>query len=238
MPDIEITCSKCGNVVTVSEFADADGMVCHLCGEPLHKPQLMSLEPRPLTRRLKINWNQPLNTPADETSAPVETNPAPAGAVREEGARPRKIRMSRPVGSWLLFLLLGGFMYYWRYQVGLSDSQIEQVRFFGPIIVLAFQVLISVRAFADSVFQGILCLIVPFYSLYYLLMVCDSYLLRAVVVAVLIGIGQDSAQVIGEQSKKTYAAVMGWIRSGGDSEVDKIVKQPKKPGSKTPVKPK
>ena len=57
--------------------------------------------------------------------------------------------------------------------------------------IAAFGVLyvtIILRAFKDTIFQGLLCLI-PLYPFYYIILVCDDFYLRAVVAGTMVGVG-------------------------------------------------
>jgi hypothetical protein len=76
-------------------------------------------------------------------------------------------------------------------------------------------VLIILKAFEDQVFQGILCLLVPLYSLYYAFGVMDSLYVRALIAAVLIGIGQDAAEVSQLKAFDAIEFVRRWIAKGG-----------------------
>jgi 4-aminobutyrate aminotransferase-like enzyme len=52
MADIDIECQKCGNVVTVSEFADPSAIVCRQCGAKLQKQSASLSKQRPTVKVL------------------------------------------------------------------------------------------------------------------------------------------------------------------------------------------
>ena len=102
-----------------------------------------------------------------------------------------------------------------RYTEVFSSELIPRILAFGPYAVIAFHILITLKAFKDSIFHGILCLLVPLYSFYYLFLVSDDFYLRAVTGGILVGVAQDSAVYFNEIAQRVIADVSGWIASGG-----------------------
>ena len=104
-------------------------------------------------------------------------------------------KKTNAVFSWLLFAALGGLAAYLRYGGGLTPNEIAAVKNAAPYIVLGVHICILLLAYEDSMTQMLLCLLVPGYSLVYILLFCDRHMYRAVLVAVLIGTGQDAMMV-------------------------------------------
>ena len=123
--------------------------------------------------------------------------------------------MRSNIGAWIVFVVLGGAMWYLRYQPFLKPDQLEMMKTYGPFAVIGLHVVITLTAFQDSVFQGILCMLVPFYSLYYVFLVTDAFYLRAVGAALLIGVGVDSALFFQGLANEWIARASDWIASGG-----------------------
>lgn len=131
--------------------------------------------------------------------------------------------------GWALFLLLGCAMAYLRYGYLLWPTQPEMLnqnvpalvlgfqtlRQWGPWIVLGCHVLITLGAFREAVFQGILCVLIPFYSFYFLFVVWDHFVFRAIAGALLVAVGQDSAAFFQEHAVTIMDTVTKWIGSGG-----------------------
>jgi len=212
MPDIEIKCPKCSQVTTVSEFVDPDSLICHSCGEKLQKPETVSAKSKPVLRRLRI--------PEPTITGEEETDQAPKEwrfytHTRKEKKPERRFRLTHHTASWAIFVVLAGIMGFMRYGGGISADHIELIKQFGPVVVIAIHILIILKAFKDSVFQGILCLLIPLYSLYYLFLVSDDFYLRAIIGGVLIGIGQDSFGVLNDNIIAGFRAMDAWIQSGG-----------------------
>ncbi|MDA0577428.1 MAG: hypothetical protein O3B24_04950 [Verrucomicrobia bacterium] len=117
--------------------------------------------------------------------------------------------------SWIIFLLLGGLMWHLRYNNGLSQANIDLLIKLGPYAVLVLHITLILMAFQDSVYQGILCLLVPAYSFYWLFLVSDAFLLRAIVAGLLVGIGQDSIAFYNNWFNAIVEVGKNWIASGG-----------------------
>jgi hypothetical protein len=124
--------------------------------------------------------------------------------------------------AWVLFLVLGATMWFLRYYAGAPAQYAMMLKDYGPYIVIVLHVVIVLTAFQDTVFQGILCLLIPFYSFYYLFLVSDSFYLRAVGAGLLVGVGVDSASFFQAHVGKWVDAVSGWIASGGGSSRDAL----------------
>ncbi|OGV61377.1 MAG: hypothetical protein A2283_00810 [Lentisphaerae bacterium RIFOXYA12_FULL_48_11] len=212
MADIELKCPKCAKIVTVSEFADLDGMTCNACGEQLKKPESTAKKEKQKPS-LKLADLQP----EAETSGSIEPTKWQISQDAAKKKRPKpKFEMTHLLWSSIIFLVLGGIMGYLRYAPdGFLATNKDLVRTYGPIILLTMHIIIVLGAFKDSVFQGVLCLLIPLYSMYYLFNVSDNFYLRAVTAVFLIGLGQDSAIVFSEWSQVAFNYVNDFISSGG-----------------------
>jgi hypothetical protein len=131
---------------------------------------------------------------------------------RKEAAN---VATARHLGSWLLFFAIGGVMAGMRYGGWLSEARMDTLRMLSPILLLILYVITLLAVFSDSVFAGIMSVLLPPYSLYHLLVVSDRFLLRAVVLGSLIGIGQYSADFITYHWMNIVSAVHAYIASGG-----------------------
>lgn len=123
--------------------------------------------------------------------------------------------MKPSTASWFVFIILAGIMGYLRYGGCLRSAHLSLFGEWGPFVIVAIHVVLVLRAFKDSVFQGILCILIPLYSFYYLFIVSDEFYLRAVVAGILVGVGQDSAPVFQQIFSDTTMHVQRWIASGG-----------------------
>lgn len=123
--------------------------------------------------------------------------------------------MKRSWVSWLVFVVFGGIMGFLRYGKVLPGAYLSMLKTYGPWVVLGVYVCLVLFAFKDTVYQGILCVLVPLYAFYYLFMLSDAFLVRALVAGLLVGVGQDSAIFYQDHLTQIVDAVRRWIASGG-----------------------
>jgi hypothetical protein len=229
MADIDITCVHCSKVVTVSEFVDRDSLSCPFCrkkatqtgredgSDDAAQPKVEP--PAAGQSRLKIRKTQGA-IQAPETDRPAHPDEQPDAWRFNEMTQPMDVAKERVpirhhIFSWLLFLVVGGAMWVVRYSGRVPSQYVADMNVFGPYIVLGFYILIILKAFKDTVFQGILCVVIPLYPFFYLFVICDDFYLRAVFGALLIGIGQDSAIFFQGHVNTVIETVHAWIASGG-----------------------
>lgn len=219
MADIEIRCPVCDKVVTVSEFADADSLFCHSCGEKLTKPAFV-----PSQERTKRTVNKPVMkaweglpgmTGKEEQAEEGTSNEWRFHRhTRKREKKKSKVHVGPAVISWFLFALFAAISFTVRYKNVLSEENLKLLIKYGPVIVLAFHILIVLKAFKDSVYVGTLSLLIPGYSLYYLFLVCDDFYLRGVVGGILVGLGQDAFIVSKDIALYVYKVVADFIGGG------------------------
>jgi hypothetical protein len=118
--------------------------------------------------------------------------------------------------SWILFVIIGSAAGVMRYCGVVSPQYVALFPEYGPFLFLAMHVIIILKAFADSVYQGILCLLIPFYSFYYLFLVSDAFYLRAIFGGLLVGIGWDSCQFYQKLLTTWINRTEAWILKGGE----------------------
>jgi hypothetical protein len=85
---------------------------------------------------------------------------------------------------------------------------------YGWTAVLAFHVVILIKAFQDSVFQGMLCLLVPGYSLVYLFTVSDDFYMRGVLAGLLVPVAWDTLVKLQIVLAWLYKFINEWIQGG------------------------
>ena len=213
MADIDIECPNCGTVTTISEIADASDLKCRTCGQKLQKPPEQSIKG---TDEGRLRFKDPQQVAA-QAEASVETPSVwrfheHVSAIRQSR---KKARFGYHLGSWALFVVVGAIMGLVRYTTLFPAAYRGVLHDYGPYVVIAMHLLIVVQAFKDNMLQGTLCLLVPFYSFYYLLVLSDDFYLRALVMGLLVGIGQDSALFFQRHLNRAIQFVSDWIASGG-----------------------
>ena len=181
-------------------------------------------EPSTLAPKLK------LITPPPPSPAPAPTSPAkfdkkknrneannnvqrymPQGIKRRKRARKISI-FEIKVLPWLVFFLLLLVFGWMRYIPGALAPDIHKMFIQGGVgSLLLLHVSVIFLAFEDDVFSGILCFIIPGYSIYYLFTQADQTLLRGLGAALMIVFGLDFAHAAGIFWNDVYYEVSRWI---------------------------
>lgn len=214
MADIDVRCSQCDANIRVSEFADVSKMSCLHCGGTLVKPQgLISHNSKPTVRLAAHKYEAP-EKKATETHWTFNETINRSKQLKEETEK-KKVHVSHHFLSWLLFIILGGAMYAVRYMYMLPPAQFVLLQQYSMHILLAIYVMITIRAYSDTIYQGILCTIIPCYPFYYIFGVSNNFYLRALVGAALIAIGQDGGQDLASLAKEWAKDVDHFFATGG-----------------------
>ncbi len=228
MADISYQCPQCGRERKLSQYADPRGVVCPKCNVPFEAAHAGesggstpavggALPERPALRMKQRQADAPAEAAADQPEATAP--PLPHPDIETPVGRPEVHEKKKKVSeAWLagaLFLLLGGLMYGLRYQGWLPPDAARNLRDYGWLAVLAGHAIIVAKAMTDNMLQGILSLLIPGYSLYYLFVVADHFYLRAVFAGLLIGIGQDAMVELNFRAQQLIAVVHAFIEAGG-----------------------
>jgi len=151
--------------------------------------------------------------PDDVTKADDEVDdeqPVQRAYVKEE-RRPA----SHTWLAWLLFAVIGGVLWGCRYGGWLPPELLGWMSAYGWIVVVAFHILIVLKAMTDNMLQGVLALLVPGYTLYYIFVVSDDFFLRAVFAGLLVGMGLDAAEELNMRAQRIMSTAHRFIEEGG-----------------------
>lgn len=118
--------------------------------------------------------------------------------------------------SLVLFLTLGTIAYFVRYGDVVSSTHVSTLKDWGPWIVMIIGVITILLAHEDSVYQMLLCILLPGYFLYYILFVSQRLYLRAIIAAVLVATAQDAFMQYSEWLNAFVERGHEWIESGGE----------------------
>lgn len=224
MADINIACPKCHNVITVSEFVDADFLTCMKCKAQVSVPgkvpeTVVSDQPK-LRLTLKKEPAPPPPSPAPEKGRKRAKADA-ARDVRNYMPKGGKARRARRVSTfevavlpWLVFVVLAVLLTWFRFAPPDLLNQYVAPDLFvtcGIWALLFLHLSVVCLGFSDDAFQGLLCLIIPGYTLYYLFVQSDQMHLRAVVAALLLAFGWDAMIASKNLWNEIYINVSSWI---------------------------
>jgi len=211
MADILVTCEQCGAETAVSEYVDPALATCRACGEKLNVPYAEMNAPRPPPQHQQEKPQTGPNPLERSTVAAANVAKARRSRVRK---RKRVISWSPSVFTiWIIFVvgtLLLCLLRYWLFQ----ESDRKVLIHGGLVCMFVLHMTVVVDAFAEDILTGVLCLIVPGYSLFYLFTMCDSYILRLGVGVLMIPFGMDAVKLCYE----SVDAFIKWMgKAGADS---------------------
>lgn len=228
MADITVTCTRCDGTLKVSEYADIDILKCRLCGAPMKKPGghgagEEATEKTPAVRLATPKAPPKAETLTDAERAAMDNHRKVRSFFPRLLSRPPKVSRRRSQGKptsviryWALFIAVLLISAAIRWGNVISSPSTFDGMIDAALIFFGFLHLVMVtEAFRDDIFQGILCVFIPFYSLYYLVRLTDSLWLRAIGVGLLIPFGYDLMDFLTEVSIHTYTFISEWIAGGG-----------------------
>lgn len=234
MSDITIVCHSCGNRITVSEFVSAVSLTCMKCKTAVPIPAAKPAGRE--TERPRLNVKAAEDIPPPPPATPPRRKPffgarskpertatslpetfgtvqASMPAIRRRVRQRRYSAFTHKVGPWITFILAAAVLSYLRYWPGaLPAERLTLLVHGGVCALLLLHVTIIVFAFGEDPFQGVLCALIPGYTLYYLIAQSDQYLIRAIVLALMIAFGFDTALAIRTGWREFYHAANSWLR--------------------------
>jgi len=150
---------------------------CRKCGEKLDIPTAMVTGPRP---------PPPKKEPARREISQLEL--ATMTASKAVATRQKRVRKKHRIIAWspssvtilIMFFVITGILCLLRYVI-LGNADLDIFVKAGLFMMLVGYLTVVVDGFGDSIMNGLLCLVVPFYFLYYLYSECDSWALRLLV---------------------------------------------------------
>jgi hypothetical protein len=242
--DIEITCTSCSKSFSVSEYAKTAGMKCPHCAAsladeaPPTPPPSADKETPSLRLAGKAEMDSIFEEPVHPDDDPKrkgkkrkgKRTPLSVFRMNEDGmldmnerherkktaADKRQSVMKSTLFSWLLFIVLGALLFFMRYGLdGTPHARFEGLLPHSWMAIALLHVLITISAATNDIMQGILCALIPGYSLLYIFWQSDDFYLRAATAAILIGFGQAGGLQIYAWGATQVDAISAWIASGG-----------------------
>lgn len=222
MADVIAKCSVCGHEVAVSEFVDRDLLKCGACGGQLvvpHGPTSATTREAPTV----IRRREEMLRKAQEEKAQRQEKPQVKRAKRKARAKQKRqstivklggLKLNETALSWIMFIVLVIPLCYFSYFDVLEKNLLDQYRMWGMIIMFVFYAVVVVEAMKEDMFEGLLCLFVPGYGLYYLYVKSDSFYLRAIVAALGFAFCVEAYVVVGGWMYRTYVDLYEQIKAG------------------------
>ena len=146
--------------------------------------------------------------------AQVKSRTARDRMARER--RRQKLTTLTLIGSWALFLLMGGGMAYFRFVYGpanIQPSLFADIRQYAVWAIMISYVITTLMAFKDNIFNGLLSVAIPMYPFYYLFMNSAAVYFRAVVAGLLAGFGYDFCVFMNKMALSVFDFINHWIQT-------------------------
>ncbi|MCK5529408.1 MAG: hypothetical protein KAI74_06965 [Kiritimatiellae bacterium] len=204
MADIDIKCPECDAITSISEFVELKTITCSGCQKEIVVPE-KEVEVKTIDK-LRLKKKEIPEEGSEEAEVdPYFKPPKPM--------KPKKdFTIGQHIIAWVIFLGLSALMFYMRYQdFLLDDTQREMMATYAPMVVIAFHILMVLKAFSDNVMHGVLALLVPGYSIIYLMFICDDFYARAVFAGLMVGMGEDAWASISAYFAGIYDTITGWL---------------------------
>ena len=223
-------CEKCGNLQYEWESALSGLMACSNCSEPLNAPRPEKNPTRKLavSRKDKPERVETRSTPAEEAQPMAgHWDTVLAGKLRnmvDNGVSvPLRFTVTPYLISWAILIAIGIPLLWFRYGVGLGSVNESMIQYFGirfgPILLLIAHISIVLLAFQDDFSCGLLCLLVPLYSFYYILAQPEYNLLRIFLCLMMLFIGveiyEGTSLYLGEYGREIHAWIGRHEHEGG-----------------------
>lgn len=246
MADIIFQCPACGNTIQVSEFIESPTLTCIKCKTVVPVPQRQPSESEQARPKLSI---RPPEEPAPPPEPPPRRRRSLFGRRSKESAQPqeslstfqnvqakmpslkRRVRKRKfnafanrilPWAAFVVMTLVFCWMRFWPGAV--PASRLRPLIEGAGWALLLMHITVIVFAFGEDPFQGVLCALIPGYSLYFLFVQADQYLLRALVAALIIAFGWDTALAVRKGWQSFYKTTNMWLQDTDSFKSDIPVK--------------
>lgn len=193
MADIQLKCAQCGKETTVSEFASVESLACPACGAALSLPErgaeTAALKIRLQERESKTGLTgQEMDVDVLARAVAAKETDSVLGEVHKARTQLQK---STGLWLWVVLLLVGGGLIGWQYAVaeGLGpDWLTDSYPVVRSVVSGLATVIVLVVAFYEGWVQGVLCLLLPFYILYYSIVRMEFNLVRGLFLGVCVAL--------------------------------------------------
>jgi hypothetical protein len=179
--------------------------------------ELLEAEAEPPPVKGKQPKEPPAAFKADDLLTPKTLELHPKVKTKRKGT-------SHTLLALLLFVFIGALTGYLRYagDFELPGSKHLPTQLITDLLmeyawcgILLLNLVVALKAMTDDMFQGILCLLVPGWTVIYLLFISDNFYLRAIFFGCLVGIGQDGAAGLYDIAADAMNAISNFINTGG-----------------------
>jgi hypothetical protein len=194
MADVKATCPSCGHVCTISEHVEASHTPCPKCNQPVPVPAIQRDSKLSLKKAGKKDFL--VETPEVTAVNPhvaADAGLGPRGMDRVHISRTR-VSYPKALVMWFAFLLVGSILLGMQYgfeKYPQYDFLITYYIWARAAVAILSVIVLLLTAFEDNLFQGLFCLLVPPYAVYYVFARADSYFLRGAFLALIVSMSAE-----------------------------------------------
>jgi hypothetical protein len=190
--DIVLKCVACGRENKVSEYASSETLVCASCHHTLDIPAVETKSGKLQMRRLENQQAEMLTgeTKNNATEEKIRRESAIASSAILGDVHKAREKAQRPHAFWsyLTFLLVGGSLVGLQYMLKQRPDLMETYEWARIGLGAIGAVLLLVVAFQDSVYQGLLCLFLLPYTIYYAAVRLEIYWIQGIFMGVVVAL--------------------------------------------------
>lgn len=211
MADIKINCKECEKELLVSEYADE--VVCSACGhtfmvkDPDSTAQVMAEKRKVLKERV------------DSGSEGIPQSLSVNEILRKTVSPKKKSVVHETfIKMVVIFIVVGIVSYLLRYTDVFPSELTYMLKNYMPWVFIVLHIFIIFAAFKDNIFDGILTLLLPPYTYYYLIFKSDEYIFKAIYLGLLVGYGSDFIFWVLDRNKELISIGNKFIDGGYEQD--------------------
>jgi DNA-directed RNA polymerase subunit RPC12/RpoP len=192
MADIQLRCAQCGKEITVSEFASAEALTCPACGQALALPERS--KPAPLTIRPMSRESKTALTGGEmdlDVLARAVAGKETESVLGEVHKARTAVKKSTTIWLFIALLIVGGGLVGWQYALAEDIGPGALSQWYATVrsaVAGLGALLVLLVAFYESPWQGLFCLLLPFYILYYAVVRMEYNLVRGIFLGVCVAL--------------------------------------------------
>ena len=197
MADIVITCASCGHERKISEYASAEESKCPDCGAAVEVPSLSKettlsvCKTEDLRPQALAATAEELATASDEAPPAPQTEQAGASTLEEVYKVRGKVKKTRPVLGLLTFVFFAAMLLWLQMLLRADGNVLLMYNWVRGVCGGVIYILVLLVAFEDTLWQGLVGVVFPPYTIYYALVRLDSHVLRGLFLAFVVALGAE-----------------------------------------------
>ena len=192
MADVILKCLECGKENKISEYASPETRICASCHHALQIPEQEKKSARLQMRRIENRQAETLTGGiADyvlDEKVRREFSHTAADVLSDIHKMRKKVKHPHAFWGYLTFLIASGILIGLQYQMKQHPDLIQTYELVRIGISAIGAILLLIAAFQDNTFQGLLCLFVLPYAIYYVAVRLESYWLRGILLGIIVAL--------------------------------------------------